>query len=80
MRGRIDYRNLKGESLRGKNNDLRSRATGSLGQPHEEGARRAISLTSVSLPRISYWDCAIGRRQRAQEPPSAIFRGYREGQ
>lgn len=36
MRGRIDHRNPKGESLMEKNHDLRSKAPTAQGNPHKE--------------------------------------------
>lgn len=55
MRGRIDYRNPKGESLIVKDHNLRSRGTGSPRQPHKEGARRIISLTSLLRGLCHWW-------------------------
>lgn len=57
MRGRIDYRNPKGESLTVKNHDLWPRDISSPRQPHKEGARRIISPTLLSShPWIPCWD------------------------
>lgn len=52
MRGRIDYRNAEGESLKKKNHDLRSRGTSSPRHPLKEEARRIISQTLPPPPSL----------------------------